>query len=113
MRVVPFLSVLIRCLELFFIYYVNMVLNRCVIINPATILKMQRFSLLGRIVNISVLGEKAVLRRNIFTTAGHGKGNGVPCITVGIREQEEVMNLKDFNTDGACQYIKKAVASSG
>jgi hypothetical protein len=68
--------------------------------------------LLGRIVNISVLGEKTVLRRNIFTTAGNGKGNGVPCITVGDREQDELMNLKDFNTDGACQYIEQAVASS-
>jgi hypothetical protein len=57
---------------------------------------MQHVSLLGRIVNISVLGEKAVLRRNILTTVGHGKGNGVPCIKVGDREQDEVTKLEEF-----------------
>jgi hypothetical protein len=31
---------------------------------------------------------------------GHRKGKGVPCITVGVRELEEVMKLKDFNMDG-------------
>ena len=36
---------------------------------------------------------------------GHGKGNGVPCITVGGREQDEVTKLKEFNKDGGCQYI--------
>jgi len=63
-------------------------------------LKMQRVSLLGRIVNISLLGEKAVLRRKVFTMEGHEKGNGVPCITVDVREQDEVMKLKDFNMVG-------------
>ena len=58
------------------------------------VLKMQRVSLLGRIANISLLGEKTVLRRNVFTMEGHGKGNGIPCITVGDREQDEVMKLK-------------------
>ena len=57
------------------------------------VLKMQRVSLWGRIVNISLLGEKAVLRRNVFTMEGHGKGKGVPSITVGDREQDEVMKL--------------------
>jgi hypothetical protein len=61
---------------------------------------MQRVSLLGRIVNISLLGEKAVLRRKVFTMEGHEKGNGVPCITVGVREQDEVKKLKDFNMVG-------------
>jgi hypothetical protein len=69
-------------------------------------LTMQRVSLLGRIVNISVLGKKAVLRRNVFTMEGPGKGNGVPCITVGDREHDEVTKLKDFNMDRGCQYIK-------
>jgi hypothetical protein len=59
-----------------------------------------------------MLGGKAVLIRNVFTAAGHGKGNGVPCITVGDREQGGVRNLKDFNTDGSSQYIEKAVVAS-
>jgi len=67
------------------------------------ILKMQRVRLLGR---ISLLGEKTVLRRKLFTMEGHGKGNGVPCIAVGDREQDEVMKLKDFSTDGGCHYIE-------
>jgi len=37
---------------------------------------------------------------------GPEKGNGVPLITVGDREQEEVMKLKDFYTDDGCQYIE-------
>jgi hypothetical protein len=37
---------------------------------------------------------------------GHGKGNGVPCLTVGDNEKDEVMNLKDFIIDGGCQHIK-------
>jgi hypothetical protein len=37
---------------------------------------------------------------------GNGKGNGIPCSSVGDREQDEVMNLKDFNMDGGCQYIE-------
>jgi len=67
---------------------------------------MQRVSLLGRTGNISVLGEKAVLRRNVFTMEGHGKGKGVPYTTAGYREQDEVMKLKDFIMNGGCQYIK-------
>jgi hypothetical protein len=67
---------------------------------------MQRVRLLGRIANISLLGEKSVLRRKVFTTEGPGKGNGVPFITVGDREQDEVMKLKDFNMDVGCQYIE-------
>jgi hypothetical protein len=50
--------------------------------------------------------EKTVLRRNVFTMEGHGKGNGVPCTIIGDREQEEVMKLKYFNMDGCCQYIE-------
>ena len=67
---------------------------------------MQRVSLLGRNGYVSVLGEKAVLRRKVFTMGGHGKGNGVPCLTVGNKEKDEVMNLKDFIIDGGCQHIK-------
>jgi hypothetical protein len=58
------------------------------------------------------VGAKIVQIRNLFTTAGHGKGNGVPCITVGDREQGGVMNLKDFITDGTFQHTEKAVAVS-
>jgi hypothetical protein len=58
---------------------------------------MQRFSLLRRFVNFSVLGEKAVQQRNVFTLEGPGKGNGVRCIKVGDRDQDEVTKLKDFN----------------
>jgi hypothetical protein len=43
-----------------------------------------------------MLWEKAVLRRNVFTVEEHVKGNGVPCLTVGVKEHEEVMKLKDF-----------------
>jgi len=57
---------------------------------------MQRVSLLGRNGHISVLWQKAVLRRNLFTMEEHVKGNGVPCLTMGDREQEEVMKFKDF-----------------
>ena len=70
------------------------------------VLKMQRVRLLGRTVNISFLGEKAVLRRKIFTMEGPGKGKGGPCITVGGREHDEVRKLKDFNMDVGCQYIE-------
>jgi hypothetical protein len=57
-------------------------------------LNMQRFSLLGRIVKIPVLGEKAVVRRNVFTLEGPGKGNGLPFITMGDNEQYEVMEWR-------------------
>jgi hypothetical protein len=70
------------------------------------VLKMQRVSLLGRIVNISLVGEKAVLRRNVFMMEGHGKGNGVPSSSVGNMEKDEVTKLKDFNMVGGCQYIE-------
>jgi hypothetical protein len=69
-------------------------------------LKMQRVSLLGRIVNTSFLGEKAVLRRNVFTMEGRWKGNEVPYSSVGDKEQVEVTILKDFNVDGGVQYIE-------
>jgi hypothetical protein len=64
---------------------------------------MQRVNLLGRTVNISLLGGKAVLRRNIFMMEGLVRGNGIPCSSVGDREQEGVMKLKDFNMDGGYQ----------
>jgi hypothetical protein len=67
---------------------------------------MQRVILLGRIANISLLGEKAVLRRKVFTMEGSGKGNGIPSIKVGDREHDEVRKLKDFNMDVGCQYIE-------
>jgi hypothetical protein len=53
-----------------------------------------------------LLGEKAVLRRKVFTMEGPGKGNGVPRITVGDSEQEEVMKLKHFSMDVGCQCIE-------
>jgi len=70
------------------------------------VLKMQRVMLLGRIVNISLLGEKAFLRRNVFTMGGPGRRNGIACITVDDREHDEVRKLKDFNMDVRCQYIE-------
>jgi hypothetical protein len=36
----------------------------------------------------------------------HVKGNGVPSLTLGDREQEEVMKLKDFVMKGGCQYTE-------
>jgi hypothetical protein len=50
--------------------------------------------------------EKAVLRRIVFTLEEHVKGKGVPCLTLGEREHEEVMKLKDFIMNGACQYTE-------
>jgi len=70
------------------------------------VLKMQRVRLLGRIGNISLSGEKSVLRRKVFTMEGPGKGNAVPCIIAGDREQDEVMKLKDFNMDFGCLNIE-------
>jgi hypothetical protein len=35
---------------------------------------------------------------------GPKKGNGVPCLTVGDRELDEVMKFKEFNMQGECQY---------
>jgi hypothetical protein len=67
---------------------------------------MQRVSLLGRIVNISLLGEKAVLRRNVFTMEGPGKGMGNPCIRVGDSEQDEVINVNYYIMDSGCQHIE-------
>jgi hypothetical protein len=43
---------------------------------------------------------------------GPGKGNGVPCITVGDKEHGEVRKLNEFNMDGGCQYIEHAVVAS-
>jgi hypothetical protein len=60
---------------------------------------MQRIGVLRRIVNTSILGEKAVVRRNVFTAEGPGKGNGVPCVTTGDKEQEEVTKLKNIDMD--------------
>jgi hypothetical protein len=67
---------------------------------------MLRVSLWRRIANISVLGENADLRRNVFTMEGHGKGNVVPCVTEGDKEQDEVKIWKNFNSDGTCQNIE-------
>jgi hypothetical protein len=67
---------------------------------------MQCVRLLRRIVNISLSGEKAVLRRNVFTIEGPSKGNVIPCITMGDRKQEEVRILKNFNTDGSYQHTE-------
>jgi len=67
---------------------------------------MQRVRLLESIGNIFLLGEKAVLRRKVFTMEGPGKGNAVHCITVGDREHDEVRKLKDFNMVFGFQYIE-------
>jgi hypothetical protein len=64
---------------------------------------MQRVRLLRCIVNTSVFGEKAVLRRNVFTMEGPGKGNRVPSIITGDREQDEVTKLKNINMDDCYQ----------
>jgi len=53
-----------------------------------------------------MLGEKTVPRMNVFRMGGHGKGNGVPCITVGNRKTDEVRYLKDFIMDDICHYIE-------
>jgi len=37
---------------------------------------------------------------------GPGKGNGVPCITVGDREHDEVRKLKDINMEVGCKNIE-------
>jgi hypothetical protein len=37
---------------------------------------------------------------------GRGKGNGIPCSSVGDMEQVEVTKLKDFNMDGGSQYME-------
>jgi hypothetical protein len=58
---------------------------------------MQRVRLLRPIVNTAVLGEKAVLRRNVFTGEGPGKGNGVSYLKLGEGEQDEVRNLNNIN----------------
>jgi hypothetical protein len=55
---------------------------------------MQRVRLLRRVESSSVLGDKAVLRRNVFTLEGPGKGNGVASVTEGDKEQDEVMKLR-------------------
>jgi hypothetical protein len=61
MRIVAFLCVLIRCLEVFFVYNVDTFIKECVVIDRALILyvalNVQRVRLFGRIVNVSVLGE--------------------------------------------------------
>jgi hypothetical protein len=68
--------------------------------------KMQRVSLLGRFVNISFLGEKTVLRRNVFRMEGRWKGNGIACISVDDKLEVEVTILKNFNVDGGVQYME-------
>jgi hypothetical protein len=73
---------------------------------------MQRVSLLERLENISLLGEKTVLRRNVLTMEGRWKGNGISCCSVGDKEQVEVTLLKDFNVGGGVQYIEQTVRVS-
>jgi hypothetical protein len=70
------------------------------------VLKMRHVRLLRRIENISVLGDKALLQRTLFTSEGPGKGNGLLCNTTDDREQDEVMKLKDFNADSSCECIE-------
>ena len=38
---------------------------------------------------------------------GPGRGNGIPCITVGDREHDEVRKLRDFNMDVAANTSNK------
>jgi hypothetical protein len=64
---------------------------------------MQRVGLLRWIVNTAVLGVKGVLRRNVFTVEGPGKGNGVPCFKLGEGEQDEVRKLNNINM---CDYYR-------
>jgi hypothetical protein len=58
------------------------------------------------------LGGKAVLRRNLFTTEGPGKGNGVACVTTVEGEQEEVMKLNNIDMDDDYHITESAVAVS-
>ena len=72
---------LIRCCEMFlsFSEYVYKQLHYyCSGTYFVRFLKIQRVSWLGSNGNISLLGEKTVLRRNVFTMEEHGKGNEVP-----------------------------------
>jgi hypothetical protein len=103
-----FYALLIRCLEIFSLYSLSILINI-----PSTrhlfstvVLNMQRVSLLVRTVNTPFLQVMAILRRNVFMTEGHGKRDGDPGSSVWEKEQEEVMKLKDFNMDGGCQYIQ-------
>jgi hypothetical protein len=66
--------------------------------------KMQWVSLVRRVVNISPLGEEAVLRRTLFTLKGSGKESGGPCSTAGYSEQDVVMKLENCNVDSSCEY---------
>jgi hypothetical protein len=43
---------------------------------------------------------------------GPGKGNGVPCITTGESEQEEVTKLKNVNMNYDYHKTESAVAAS-
>jgi hypothetical protein len=95
---------------MFFLYIVNPFVNSCVIINSALIwyfcFENSECQFVGTDCKYFLVGGKAVLRRNIFTMEGDGKGNGDTCSQVWERQQEEVMKLKDFNMDGGCQYIE-------
>jgi hypothetical protein len=51
-------------------------------------------------------GRKGSSTKNVFTMEGRGKGNGIPCSSVGDREQDEVTKLKDFNMDGGSQCME-------
>jgi hypothetical protein len=58
-----------------------------------------------------MLGEKAFLRRNVFTMEGPGKGNGVACVTEGDREQEEVTKWKKIDMEDDYHNTESAVAA--
>jgi hypothetical protein len=93
---------------MFFLYSLNILMNipSTLHLFSTVLLNMQRVSFLRGTANISRLGVKAHLRRNLFTMEGHEKGNGDSCSSEWNREQEEVMKLKDFTMDDGCQYFE-------
>jgi hypothetical protein len=104
-------------LQMCFISLVNLYVNRGVIMNPVLIVCGGFENAVCQVLETHCkyfrVGEKAVLRRNVFTMKGPGKGNGFPCITVGDWEQDEVRKLKNFNVDGGKQNIVKQSRKSG
>jgi hypothetical protein len=69
---------------------------------------MLRATLFGRMENICVLREKAILQRKLFTVSGSGKGNGVAFSDTCIKKEDEVMDLYDFYMTSSCKYIESS-----
>jgi hypothetical protein len=99
-------TLMIHCLEMFFLLFVKMYINSSVLsirhLFCTVVLKIQRVIFLGRIVNISLFRKKAVLRGNVFTMEGPGKENRVPCFKLCDWEHDEVKKLKEFSLDSGC-----------